>query len=265
MKDVLMLSAAPELIGLFNELVPTLPLSYRPVLDVSGDRGDVHLAFGEGDWTEAVVAAAEAGACCVMVVNPAPCPPEQIDALIDQVEPASTRIFLSEAFACDPAVALLRARLPERATICDFAASCTMDIERAVFDQMRLARALAMPISTIVDSVETRSSALLTCRTPDNTPIRLTVSPMVTDRQHRHRFRAFGADWAARLDLYGDQNARPAVASIIDAQGMTRIPTVYETAHRSMLRAIHGGLGASHQYLRNFAADSLLAVNLTPA
>jgi hypothetical protein len=265
MKDILTLSAAPELVCLLNELVPTLPLSYRPVPDVLGDRGDVHLAFGEGDWTEAVVAAAEAGAGCVMVVNPAPCPPEQIDALIDRVEPASTRIILSEAFASDPAVALLRARLPERATICNLAASYTMDIERALFDQMRLARALAMPVSTIVDSVDTRSSALMTCRTADNMPIRLSISPMVTDQEHRHRFCAYGADWAARLDLHGDQNARPAAASIIDATGMTLIPTVYETAHRSMLRAIHGGLAASQQYLRNFAADSLLAVKLVPA
>jgi hypothetical protein len=265
MKDILTLSAAQELAGLLDELVPTLPLSYRPARDVSDDPGDVHLAFGEGDWTEAVAIAAEAGATCVMVVNPAPCPPERIVALIDRVQASSTRIFLSEAFASDPAVALLRARLTEKATVCNLAAAYMMGIERALFDQMRLARALAMPIGAIVDSIETRSSALVTGRTADGTLIRLTVLPMVTDWEPRHRFRAYGANWAARLDLHGDHNARPAEASIIDANGMTLVPTIYETAHRAILRAIHGGLAASHQDMRNFAADSLLAATLVPA
>jgi hypothetical protein len=265
MTHALTLSAAPELVGLLNELIPTLPLSYRSFRGPSSDPSDVHLAFGNGDWTEAVAAAAEAGTSCVMVVNPAPCAPERIYALIDRVEASSTKVFLSEAFASDPAVAHLRARLTEKATVCNLAAADTMDIERALFDQMRLARALGMPIAAIVDRIETQSSALLTCRAADDTPIRLAVSPMIVDQEPRHRFRAYGANWAARLDLHGDHNARPAEASIVDANGMTLVPTVYETAHRMVLRAIRGGLAASHQNMRNFAADSLLAASLVPA
>src|SRR3954464_12367033 len=82
-----------------------LPRSFTPAAD-----GDVVAVGGEGNWPADTVAAIERGARGVVVMEPGPVPPSEVDAAIDAASSAGVPVRVARQWASTPAVADFAAR-----------------------------------------------------------------------------------------------------------------------------------------------------------
>jgi hypothetical protein len=263
----LTIGCVPELAGLLRSLTATLPRSFHVVEGVESPSADVQLLDGRTPWARLARDCADSGAEWTIIVDPDEEEPDRILALADFMEEAGPAMTFSEPFTDNPTLPHFLTQLPEAISSCNMQAWTTGSIRKAALVQLRLARALGIRELALLDVCSTPHSNLLTFRGKRNDAA-VSLRTLITASaamSSRHIVRTYAADVMARLTLFDAETARPAEAAIVNEGGEVRLPTIYETAHRSVLRGLSGRAGMTAADLRDFAADVALVQSLNLA
>ncbi|WP_340318080.1 hypothetical protein [Rhizorhabdus argentea] len=241
-------------------LAASLPHSFRLGRQRADNAAAVWLAGGAGSWASRAAQRVRDEAGWTVVIDPGPDEPDHILALADQVGEAGARIALSEPFAGNPILPHFKEQLPPAIRVCNMHARTEGSLVHAVFAQLRLARILGFRDLAVRDVCAVPGGAMLTLSGEfDNAEMTLRALASTSDAlSARLDVKARGADAAAELTLFGTGTARPAIAFVVDEKGRQQLPTIYETAHRSVLRGLPTRALMTADDLSELAADIAL-------
>jgi len=263
MMEALIIGGQPETAALVADLAATLPLSYRPAASQDEGRSAVEFFAGDQPWATRV-AESSSDKSWIVVVDPGLDDADAISSLADKVEAGSARIAFSESYAGDPAVELLRGQIAFAVTSCKMHGVTSGSLAGAIFTQVRLARAIGLRSLAAKDVCAVDGGALVTfsARFGEGDVQFGALATISSAAAPRHVVKAYGAGDIASLTLFGSDTARPGEAAIIDATGERQLPTIYETAHRALLRGLREREPLTPQELRDFATDVRLVQSL---
>ena len=238
-----------------RELAASLTQSCRFADDPAQAR--IVLVDGSGDWVADVQAALVSQPDHILLLDPSFADVPAVEALASRLAAGKTRLTISETAATNPAVAPWQDTFTDDIANITFDASGPQPVNRLLLDQLRLARTLGFAVDAIVDWQANDRAAMVTAHPAggeDAQPL-LRLAARTANRSHAlHRIDAYIAGGICSLSLPLAGDARPAHASIMNADGERILPTIYEHAHRRSLRAILSGSppGAT---LVDFVAD----------
>jgi hypothetical protein len=257
MTERLSVGGSPALAGLLTSLAATLPRSVRLIEEPGGPGAAVQLLDGRQPWARQALECMKNGAQWTIVVDPGEEEPDRVHALADIIEEGGPVLAFSDPFTDNPALPHFREQLSKAVNSCNMQAWTTGGLREAVLVQLRLARAFDIHDLAVRDVCLVPRSCLLTLpgKRHDTAFSLRTLITSSTAMSPRHILRFHGSEAMASLTLFGAETARPAEAMIVNAHGELRLPTIYETAHRSVLRGLAGRAGMTPAAVRDFAAD----------
>lgn len=192
-----------------------------------------------------------------------------MDDTIAMADRIGARIALSETHADNPAVAPFRAGLDGIYTAATITGQGEAVMGDLVLQQLRLARAAGFAPDAVQHAAADTQRALATVRArhgEESALLRLTAVYSRAGKAH-HRLMLHGRTESASLHLWSDPAARPANGFHISEDRTTEQPTIYESAHRAVLRS---ALALSDEasggaILRQWDHDACLAMAIAAA
>jgi hypothetical protein len=232
-------------------LAASLPASVRLV----ETGGDVVLLSGQGDWPARLLAAMQGGQRRFILIDPQAGAAGQLG----EVMATGADITLCEIHADNPAVTPFRAGLAGACSTVTITGQGEAPIADLVLQQLRLARATGFAPKAIVHAAADAGQALATLEATygeASVLLRLNAVQSRAGSGH-HRLLTHGRTESACLQVWSDPAARPANAFHIAGDSTTGQPTIYESAHRAVLRAFAPPGGEA---LREWDHDAHLAI-----
>lgn len=248
--------------GWGRALVASLPRSLRT--SESAD-ADLTLIDGRDDWPSLAIGRLKHGCRKILVIDPAPDEGDAITRLADAVEESGANLILSERFASDPALPGFRDWLgPAYGTITleSISGDCPA---MTVFAQLRLLCACGFNVTELGLVTGGPAVSLIEADIQHGERqmhIRLFAAQSEASPT-RHLVSAYAHTSTARLELVRGGDAHPARACLFSSDGELTLPSINESAHRHLLRALlEGEFADSASTLRAFADDAALASSL---
>lgn len=237
-QSVPVLDVTDDIEALVAPALASLPETLRRSSDPSRS---IHLIDGRmPSWPQAIAAAAHLGAAGVYVLDP--CVPRHPD--LDDVLELATRlpVGLDLAWAGNPALAgvSLDDREPLRAVVANgsVGSASSEDLMSAAVDAVVAVSRLIGRHPSLMRFAHSTWSASAAGRW-DDVVFRLSIARSAAARRHLEiTAHADRRTWA--FDLPGPATATPAIVTLIEPDGATNEPTVYETSHRAGLRRLAG-------------------------
>jgi len=217
-------------------LAASLPASVR-LVDTGGD---VVLLGGQGDWHARLLAAMQAGQKRFIVMDPQAGAAGQLGEVAAMAQAIGAQVTLCETHADNPAVAPFRAGLAGTYSTVTITGQGEAAIADLVLQQLRLARAAGFAPAAIVHAAADAGQAIATLEATfgdASVLLRLNAVQSRAGGAH-HRLLAHGRTESACLQVWSDPPARPATAFHISGDCTTGQPTIYESAHRAVLRSL---------------------------
>jgi len=266
MTDFLTLGGASDLQGMAANLAATFPISYRLSSDEE-PQADIMLLSGEADWTEAAARRSALPHGWTIIVDPVAQDAEAIEDLAARLEQSRSLVLLSETFAGNPILQPVKEALRFPIHNYTIQSRTSGSLTQSLFEQLRIARATGLGSVEVTDVAVARGAVLLTFAGLFNgDKVELRTSVKVTSATPaQHVLDIFGPHDALKLTLFGAETARPAEAKITSADGQKLLPTIYETSHRALLRALPQSAAGTSDALRDLAADVRLIQSLSLA
>lgn len=200
--------------------------------------GEVVLMGGRADWPERLLARIRAGQKRFVLSDPQACAAGQLADLIGEAEISHVQIRLCETHADNPAVAPFRSGLTGHFSAVTITGQGEEPIADMLMQQLRLARAAGFEPQSVVHGAAGAAQAIATLEATfgeDPVFLRLTVARSRAGGAW-HRLLAHGRVDSAGLHVWSDPDARPATAFHLAGENTTGLPSIYESAHRAILR-----------------------------
>lgn len=215
--------------------VASLPRTLRAV-DRS-ERADIVAVTGR-DWARRAVSAAADDARAVLVVEPEPVAPEDLNALAA----ARAAVVIDSSWRHNPAVEgiappFAEYRQPGALVEARSLATPSADLGATALGLLDLVTALAGDLAELRVLVRDHRRLLLAGRFGDDSMLMLTILT-TSGAPEGVTVRITGHDGAATISLPHPGTAAPASATVTTPRGHTMMPTSYESAHRVALRRV---------------------------
>jgi hypothetical protein len=238
-------------------LVSSLPLSTA----VASGAADIAIIGGSEGWVDRALGAS-AGSANVVIVDPSPTGPAELDRL--RAAKRTSAFTIDESFAGNSAVGRLRETEPRLLSDAHLVAVLSRGhtLKDMLFEQLRILRALGWCDVRVRDAEVAPHSMLVTAQAQrGDTRVLLRLVASISHSAREHRVRAYTTQELVMLDLPDADTARPAWTQIVSPDGARILPAIYESAHRSTWRQVHatavaGGDGGTD--LEALAADMAL-------
>jgi hypothetical protein len=244
---------AAEIRDIARPLIASFQRSARP----AQGKPDIMLLSGARGWTDRARECVDQGLKRILVVEPAAEEPAQVRALDKICANGGATVLLSEGYAHNPAVPGFAQWLNAGRDLVMLHGTGPEPVSDLLLMQVRLLRAIGVVNLVAHDCVSTSESILLSGVGEIGAhPHEVRIMATQTRGSGRMSIRVDAPLSAARLELGDGWTARPAIASIATADGLTTLPTIYESAHRARLRTLVSGVAPGDaQSLIQFASD----------
>jgi Rod binding domain-containing protein len=251
--------------GWAKALAASLPASVRLV----EHGGELALIGGQGAWPDRLLGRMQAGQRRFILCDPGVGAAGQLDAVLSEAQRSAASIALCETHADNPAIAPFRAQLKGQYSAVTITGQGEAGIADLLLQQLRLARAAGFAPQAILHRTANTLQAVATLKAShgkEEVVLRLTAAVGRAGGAY-HRLLAHGRVESACVQVWSEPAARPAHAFHIAEDSTMAQPTLYESAHRAILRAMAqapadaGGAEA----LRQWHVDAKQALTMAQA
>lgn len=264
MTQQLTVTSSPEAdaAGAVAQVVASLPVSLHP----SDDGGAALVAIaGTSGWTERALDSISSGARGLMVISPSAA---DVTALKERSEALGVPVVIDTEWAHNPAVSsaaphfaahndensLLEARVN---------APAGADLDQVLLAQLALIRAAADPVVSLTYARRNEHGYDALAQLASGA--RATLAAILTDAiPASASLRIIKPLHAVALALPASGTAAPGKVTVSGPEGVTLLPTLWESAHRAAWRRLHdlAEAGRSCEDLRAFAEDVALVAEI---
>jgi len=244
---------SPGATDLARGLIASLARSFRIA---EHDRADITIVDGSTGWATRALAAIDAGAARLFIMEPVLDDIQALRNLTDRIDRTKTQVVVSEGYADNPALSGFRQSLTHDFRVVVLRGWGEYTLRTLVLMQVRILRAIGVHAVELVDVLAGTDAALVTAQGQlihDKTVLRLGAT-RTSGVPAQQILVAHAGDASARIDLFEGVTARPAQANLVTVAGRHSLPTVYESAHRARLRQLaegqtHGLAGGVLQFV----------------
>ncbi|MFF1876310.1 hypothetical protein [Leifsonia sp. NPDC058230] len=223
-------------------MVASLPASFH----LTDGPADVVALDGDGDWTARAQEALRGGARALVVSDPEP---RDTRGLLADAERLGATIALDSPWSRNPAVPAAAAELSRRLSggggllELEVVSGLGAPVLATVAAQLALVRSLSGPVTSAkLVAATARGCTILGSMNPD---ARVKLVTIQTDaRPTSARLRFIGRDGSVDLSIPDPSTSRPAELTLTTRDGSILMPTVFESARRSVWRSLHSAVTA---------------------
>lgn len=241
--------------GRAHGLIASFARSFR-VAD--GVRADVTIVDGAAGWAARSLAAVDAGAARVFIIEPVLDDIPAMRKLADRVAGASGEVVISEGYADNPGLAQFRQWLAHGFGAVALRGWGEHALRTLLLMQLRMVRAIGVHDVEFVDVLAGNDAALVIAeaRSDRNAMLLRLCATRSSSAPARQTLIAHAGDATARIDVFDGATAWPAQASFATPAGLQCPPTLYESAHRARLHLLaqgqaQGAAGGLQQFIED--------------
>lgn len=217
-------------------IVASLPASFR----TTDGRADVVALDGDGNWTERAEEALRKDACAIVVGDP-----EAQDArgLLATAERLGATVALDTPWAHNPAASSAATELSHWLSDAgllevEVISPAGRPILATLPAQLALVRVVSGPVRAAKLVAATAHGYTLLGSAEPDTRVKL-VTIMTDARPTAASVRFIGREGSVELSIPDPSTSRPAHLTVTTPDGSTLMPTIFESARRSVWRATH--------------------------
>jgi hypothetical protein len=222
-------------------MVASLPASFH----ITDGRADVVALDGDGEWTERAEEALRDGARAIVIGDPEA---QNARGLLASAERLGANVALDSPWAHNPAVSAAATELSHRLTDgglleVEVISPAGAPVLATLPAQLALVRAVSRPVTTAKLVAATANGYTILGSAGPDARVKL-VTIMTDARPTAARLRFIGRKGSVELSIPDPSTSRPAHLTVTTLDGSTLMPTIFESARRSVWRAVHTAVTA---------------------
>jgi hypothetical protein len=241
-----------------RSLISSLP---RTVHRANNSSGDIVLVDGVSPWADTLLSLVLDGRQRILLMDPCEDTPATILAIVDAATRKGAQIAISEIGADNPIVPMFRPWLDGGFATMTLQGWGIASPRAQILTHLRILRAIGVQALRLSDLRARPGAALagVTGRLADESVLVRLAAVTTEATSPRFLLVAHSGQAAARLDILLGADAGASEATLTTRDTLVQLPTIYESAHRQVLRAFaRGESGDSAGTLRAFASDCAL-------
>lgn len=222
-----------------EEVLASLPESFRRS---DGAAGAVVVVDGGPGWVDAAAAALRGGAIGLIVISPVPA---ELEPLRTALRSRPATVVVDSPWASNPAVpgaaALIRSAIADAVHAeCRLIQPVGTDLDHALLHQLSLIRSLIGPVTSLSLLSRTANHVQGSARSGD---LVVDLSITCTDaRSAAAMTRMLLPNGSIEVLIPVPTSARPATVTVVNVDGMTMQPSLFESGHRATWRRLRSHL-----------------------